>query len=185
MNKTRHYLVALLLIGLIYISCENKIAVPPINPVITNKSDSTKAPFVYGPSLLYLDGNGNLATPYQPFSDQYDNVSYSGSILKIYYYTFFEGNGFSFSIEFHAVDTGVYVLSNRNTGNYTIQYLNVTLNTIAYYTDSVHTGRVALTLLDTINHVASGTFSYTSEEQSPIVNGGSRYDHGYFTDLRW
>jgi hypothetical protein len=56
----------------------------------------------------------------------------------------------------------------------------------AYYTDSTHTGSVTVTKLDTINHIASGSFKFTAEEQEPSRNGGTdNLSNGSFTNLTW
>jgi hypothetical protein len=54
-----------------------------------------------------------------------------------------------------------------------------------YTTDSIHKGYVNLTELDTINHIASGTFSFTAEMQSPVRYGGiDTVTNGAFVNLK-
>ncbi len=182
MNKGRIYLFILLLIGVIYISCENKIAVAPVTPTNTN----TKAPIVYGSPAWGFNGGNYLLYDYLASYE----VTYKNNILVISLDGTIEGASWPnayWTIQFYAKETGTYILSNKNIGQYSWSelfgghYTNGSFNT-----DSIHTGKVTLTVLDTINHVVSGTFWYACEEQAPTVNGGvDSVTNGYFTNLKW
>jgi hypothetical protein len=171
MNKRRNYLLVLLLIGLIYISCDKLVDYPPsANPTVSVSPNVTTSM-----SWLY----GGIASPI---------ISYRHDTIHIYGYhdTVESGVGtvsWAITLNFHAKTTGTYLLSNKNRGEYFIEANAVPRY---YFTDSVHAGTVILTELDTINHVASGTFSFACEMQNPNVNGGlDSVKNGYFTYLKW
>lgn len=89
------------------------------------------------------------------------------------------------SISLKTNKTGTFTLSNVNYGDVFSAYL-LSKTYFAYYTDSVHTGLVTLTTFDTVNHVASGTFNFVAQEQSPTKNGGdATVTNGSFTSLKW
>lgn len=69
---------------------------------------------------------------------------------------------------------------------YTDSYGYCSMNEFFYNTDSTHTGTVNITLLDTINHVTSGTFNFTAEMALPMRDGGTETaSNGSFTNLKW
>ena len=174
MNKAIRNLFILLFIDLIYISCDKKVANPAAPPTIpapevgfdnggniedTNSESSTFG----GYSITYTD---NLIRIYASY-DPYDSPHGSPAI----------------NIKFYAKTIGTYILSNKD--SCTFIYSN-NLHYVEYYTDSVHTGKVILTQLDTVNHLASGTFWFACEMQYPNVNGGiDTLTNGYFTNLKW
>jgi hypothetical protein len=80
----------------------------------------------------------------------------------------------------------------KSTGSIALAYGSVTtygycsMNSFWYTTDSTHTGSVNVTMLDTINHIASGTFSFSGEMQTPMRYGGTNtVSNGSFNKIKW
>ncbi len=83
----------------------------------------------------------------------------------------------------HARQIGVYLLSNKDRGGQSEN--DGRGGSAGWTTDSTHTGQVTLTELDTIHHIASGTFwyndtieAYSSASYAPKL---SSVKNGFFT----
>ena len=162
--------------GMVFGGCDKKVVYPAVTTI--------NAPTL--PILYNLIGYDGISIPDQ---GGYYSLTHSSDCFVIYcdYYPGRSGYWiYSFTIKFYAKNTGIYVLSNINTGKYYEYNVNNPPYSYNFSTDSIHTGIVTLTKLDTINHLLSGTFWYAAEEQSPTLNGGvDTLKNGYFTNLRW
>jgi len=156
----------LIFFGVVLVACDKKVVYPPISP-----SPVTKI----SPSLISFDN----------WSANVDGITYKHNELAFQCDVNFQSPDYYVSVSFYTKTTGVYILSNKNSAAYSALYPTYNLYKY-YYTDSIHTGIVTLTELDTINHLASGAFWFAAEEQSPTVNGGiDSVKYGYFTNLTW
>ncbi len=183
MNQAKNYLFILLFAAIVGVSCDKKVVYPP-SDILSN-------------TTVGFDNGGNIVTSNNPVSYSYGSYSltYKNNVLVIYasYDPVESIDGtYSVNIKLYTKSTGKYILSNKDSGIYSYDEprYNYYVN---YYTDSLHTGIVNLTLLDTINHVASGTFSFVAESKFGIVNGNDTIPNietdtvtnGYFNYLRW
>ncbi|HXP50541.1 MAG TPA: DUF6252 family protein [Bacteroidia bacterium] len=122
-------------------------------------------------------------------------VRYSGGVFSFNGNETFNPRTQAFGVEtislnFKAAGTGTYLLSTTNYGvtfwrNNTTPYNPPPPNEF-YSTDSTHTGSVTLTQFDTVNHIASGSFSFIGSESQPIK--GENMDtvrNGSFSQLTW
>lgn len=173
MYKSASYLPILFLIGLIYSSCEDKQAIPP-DPYPNNTIAAT---------LGENPGTGPGRFIYTP-----QEVKFSGDTLSIYAAIITGADGGCSGTEYlgiyiHAKQTGTYILSNLN---YAIvgEFGFCSLNSFGYSTDSIHTGMVNLTTLDTINHITSGTFSFVGFALYPLV-GTDTVTNGIINNVTW
>jgi hypothetical protein len=182
MNKLVSYLLILFFIGLIYISCDKEVVYPPLDTI--------------SPTTVGFDNVGNIVTSDNPISYEFGSYSLTYKNNVVVFFASYDPVEsidaiYSVNIKFHAKTTGTYLLSNKDSGIYTYSepryyyYSN-------YYTDSIHTGTIKLTLLDTVNHVASGTFSFVAESQYGITSGDTirsletdTVTNGYFNYLKW
>ncbi len=162
-------MIVLLLTGLIYVSCETKQAslptVYPSNSIVAtiSKSDVDDGTYVY---------NSN-------------SVKFQGDTLAIYGKASEDGGVEIIGIYIYAKQPGTYLLSNHNYAM-TSEYGFASLNSFTFYTDSIHTGTVMLTKLDTVNHIVEGTFSFTPEAQQPIPNfGAENVTNGLLNNVTW
>ncbi len=181
MNQAKNYLFVLLFAAIVGVSCDKKVVYPETAASIA----TTQPAIVYGsPDVSF---NGIDYTNLWPATTY--GITYTGNVLfvSLYYSWDGPGTGEYWYIQLHAKDTGTYLLSNKNIGYFENTVKNSsTFTSYIYCTDSIHTGKVTLTVLDTINHVASGTCSYAGEMQSPTVNGDvASIKNGFFTNLKW
>ncbi len=162
-----------------WISCDKKVVYPASTNSTLNNNSSTKTPtdttncdWGFNGLKFTSCGAGDISCSMDTFS-----ITVGTGVLGDYSSTF--------NITFSAKNTGVYILSNKNFGTYNFD--NYQVYYFSYYvTDSIHTGVLTLTKLDTINHYISGTYSYACEEQRPSVNGGiDSVKNGFFTDFKW
>lgn len=176
MNKRIYYLLVLFFIEMSGISCKDKQVQPPV---------------VYANNTLYATMNESIiANGMYVFAPRH--VKYSGDTLSLYAINITDSGSacqgtIALGIYVYARHTGVYALGNFNT-NYAFNsaYGFCSLNSFAYYTDSVHTGSINITLLDTIHHLVSGTFSFTPEMQQPLRNEGTEtISNGHFSNVSW
>ena len=168
MKGAKKYLFFLFLIVVIFYSCKKDTPTPP-NHINTPRDTFGYNNFIFWEYQLsandmnYKNGVLNLTVSY-----------WGGSETITYIY---------FSI--HAKQTGVYLLSNKDTGKFgTIFDADIRH---WWFTDSKDTGKVTLTELDTINHIASGTFWYTAklgQGDTAFVMPYTSVDNGFFT-LNW
>jgi hypothetical protein len=178
MIKTKFPLLALLLSGIIWISCDKKVVYPPVTQ--TNSiGDTAKQYWGYGGDAYSTrSGSSYIGTWSSSIKVSQDTFFISGGL--VFYAS--RGWGNSISLKFYAKGTGAYILSNKNTGTYFTSYPVRTF----YGTDSIHTGILTLTKLDTVNHYISGTFWFSSEMYYPSVNGMlDTVRNGYFTNFKW
>lgn len=169
MNKPVLYLFGIFLIGLIYGSCKKEVAYPPgsypNNTIVATVTGSIaeSGTFIYTPQ----------------------NCSYSKGILSI---------GGSCTVYEEVNTLGLYVHA-KQVGTYTLSMYNSAGTggsgsgsqvVIGYSTDSLRTGILTLTKLDTINKIVAGTFNFIAEEQYPFMGGGTETTtNGYVTNLTW
>jgi len=91
------------------------------------------------------------------------------------------GGSLSLSFGFKGKTPGTYII-NGSTGS-----SGFCSNASVYYaTDSANTGTVNVTALDTVNHIASGTFNFKADEQQPFYhNGAATLSNGSFSNVKW
>lgn len=145
-----------------FISCENKVAlVPQTAPIIATSDNQTSYYLSKGTRFsrdtLYILGTDT--------TQQVNGYAYIGLTVN-------------------AKNTGTYLLS-AFPMNYAYTSWHVSsLNAFSYQTDSVRTGSINIKKLDTVNHIAIGTFNFTAEEQLPLRYGNSLTLNGSF-NLKW
>lgn len=149
-------------------SCEQE---PTTTPTPTEPVNATVSGVTYNYNLKWAKDSGGIFSFFAM-----DSIPTQGSNTGYYE---------EISISLKTNKTGTFTLSNVNYGDVFSAYL-LSKTYFAYYTDSVHTGLVTLTTFDTVNHVASGTFNFVAQEQSPTKNGGdATVTNGSFTSLKW
>lgn len=125
------------------------------------------------------------------------NLSYKKGLLTVeYVYNLDYMYQQAISFQIYAKTTGSYLLSNKYKGTYATcsspnQYPPFFWTT--YTTDSIHTGMVTLTKLDTVNKISSGTFWFaaatkdtlkTHNNKDSIISVADTINNGFFT-LAW
>lgn len=162
MNKRIHYLLVLFFVGMLWASCK-KDSVAPVN-------NSRLPTDTFGYNGINFKG----ALPFLVYQNSVLTVNISRWVGSETVW------GMNFSI--HARQTGVYLLSNKDKGEESEHYGAGAW--AGWTTDSTHTGQVTLTELDTIHHIASGTFWYNDTietNSSPYVPRVSQVKNGFFT----
>ncbi|HTA27071.1 MAG TPA: hypothetical protein VK809_04750 [Bacteroidia bacterium] len=179
MNQAKNYLFILAFVGLAWGSCDKKPVSPPsTTTTVTNNTTATTPTPAIG-----FDSWADITDPNSfRIIDSSNIISVWGSV------NYGPSGAYGFIIKFYAKSQGIYLLSNKNNGSYSEGGWSPSHGfwSINYYTDSIYIGKVTLTELDTINHVASGTFYFNCEEQYLTINGGlDSVTNGYFTNLKW
>ncbi len=175
MNKRIYYLFILFFVEMLLASCEDKQAKPPI---------------VYPNNTVIVVVNGGVTDAYtHVYTPQH--VKFSGDTLSIYAALITgggnacDGGTIALGMEVYARRAGIYTLNNYNQA-FTAEFGFCSPNSFAYYTDSIHTGSINITLLDTIRHIVSGTFNFTAEMQQPMRNGGTEtISKGIINNVTW
>lgn len=173
----------LIFLGVVFGGCDKKVVYPQ-NVSLNSSGNSTQPTNQTYPPSSFGTVNGVDTTFY-----------YTG--IKLYVNNIFTlGGATSLSVRdwtniqlgIYAKSPGNYLLSDNNYGSFGFTFINgvgYTINS-QFSTDNLHTGMVALTLFDTINHVASGTFHFVANMTSPTPNlATDTVKNGYFSYIRW
>ena len=177
MHAVRKYIFFLLLIGLFWASCKKDSASPQTSALSAS------------PLKVNTDSIG-FGLPGK-YSNWIPLATYKNNILTIGGYSNPTPGqpsfAWSFYMKFYAKTTGTYLLSTKDTGCIDeVEYMKGSVGAFAYYTDSVYTGKVILTELDTIHHLASGTFWYAIRQHPPyLVYSIDSIQDGVFANITW
>jgi hypothetical protein len=113
------------------------------------------------------------------------SVTYADRILSINGLDSMRGTGNQFTMSLKATNPGTYTLSYSNTAYLSWIYYNSMAFPPWCATDSTHTGIVDLTTLDTINHLASGTFRFKGLYHCANYPDTVANVSGSFSNLTW